>query len=48
MFYQTIKPFIKSISKQQFKRNEIIYHEGDNPENYAILAGSINAILIPS
>ena len=22
--------------------------EGDNPENYAILAGSINAILIPS
>ncbi|MAE59382.1 MAG: hypothetical protein CME69_10905 [Halobacteriovorax sp.] len=42
MFYQTIKPFIKSISKQQFKRNEIIYHEGDNPENlYFIESGLV-------
>ena len=42
MFYQLVKPYIQAKSEQIFKRNQIIYHEGDRPENlYFIVSGLV-------
>lgn len=42
MFYQLVKPSIQSSSRLNFKRGEIIYHEGDHPKYlYFIESGMV-------
>ena len=41
MFYQMVSPFIQNKTEKNFKRNEIIYHEGDNPENLYFLTSGL-------
>jgi len=42
MFYQLVSPYIERSSEQNFKRNQIIYHEGDKPKSlYFINSGLV-------
>jgi CRP-like cAMP-binding protein len=42
MFFQIVKPYIQIKSEQTFKRNQIIYHEGDLPKYlYFIVSGLV-------
>jgi CRP-like cAMP-binding protein len=42
MFYQRVKPHIQQQSEQTYKRNQIIYNEGDQPEHlYFIISGMV-------
>jgi CRP-like cAMP-binding protein len=42
LFFQLVKPHIEEKSERSFKRNEIIYNEGDNPKNiYFIVSGLV-------
>ncbi|MCB9091449.1 MAG: Crp/Fnr family transcriptional regulator [Halobacteriovoraceae bacterium] len=42
MFYQILKPHVQESREHHFKRGEIIYHEGDTPQNiYFIESGLV-------
>lgn len=42
MFYKSVEPYIEKKSEIEFKRNQIIYHEGDEPKNlYFIVSGLV-------
>lgn len=42
MFFQLVSPYIQTKSQQDFKRNQIIYHEGDFPKNlYFVKSGIV-------
>ena len=42
MFFQLVSPYVQVKSEQTFKRNHIIYHEGDFPRNlYFIVSGLV-------
>ena len=42
MFFQLVRPYIQVKSEQAFKRNQIIYHEGDLPKYlYFIVSGLV-------
>lgn len=42
MFYQIVKPYIQKMSQKNYKRNQIIYNEGDQPHHiYFIISGIV-------
>lgn len=42
MFFQSVSPLIENKIEQSFKRNQIIYHEGDTPKHlYFIVSGLV-------
>lgn len=41
MFFQLVKPYVEEHSEQTFKRNQIIYHEGDQAKNLHFIVSGL-------